>query len=913
MNYLFKVIKINFAAILMCLLVVFGLGMRHLDSKRITRSRTAYERFLKEAAMPFEKPGSASAGEEEKADSPDLASLQDYFMTMDPAEKRVTAERLIPAYNELDRLQSVRTKSGGYQLQWTGTDAEMGGRTRAIMWDPISSNKVWAGGVTGGLWYNNDITAAGSSWQPVNDMWDNLAISSITYDPANPLIMYVGTGEAQTALITYRESSGRGVGIWKTTDGGLNWTLLPSTSAFAYVTKMAVRAEGANSVLYAGVMSGYYHGVQQSLPTDGLYRSADGGATWQQVLPNIPGKTVPYGVSDVALGADGRIYVGTMPNLDGDGGAVVLNSDNGTAGSWTVYSDVALLLPTLGYLPLPGRVVLATSASDANVVYAAFAAGIHDPGTQPIYRGLFIFRSNDKGTTWNEVTTPEGNDTWANLAWHAMTLGVDPNNPNVLYAGGLDLWRTSDNGANWDHLTDWAQMYYGGGSNYVHADQHTIVYKPGSSSKILFGCDGGVFYTQNGNADPPVFEQKNKNYNTLQFYSGAMHPGAGQNKFIGGLQDNGSLLYQGAPLSINNMISGGDGAFCFWDQDNADVYFTSVYYNRYYVFSNGTMVNYIDAQSGVFINPADYSSEFNTLYANAVDFWGGNTDRLLRVNNIPANAEGYMVALNTGCSSYFSSVKVSPFSTAVSATVFVGSVSGQLFRVKKANGFPETSEIGSPSFPTANISSIAIGGSEDTLMVTFSNYGVSSIWQTCNGGQSWDEKEGNLPDMPVRWAIYHPQNSKQALIATELGVWSTSNLGDANVVWTPQTSGMANVRVDMLTLRASDNTVLAASHGRGLFTCTFNIDLNTSTPETAGGGKPFTISVSQQGLRIQSTLKQTAQYSVYTLSGSKVLAGELQPGPSGQFISDSGLAKGIYLIKVQAGNQSLVQKVVFKE
>ena len=909
MRYNTNYLKSNSALLLFVLIALLALGLQNLDSKRNANSRSAYANFLKETAMPFKSLKSVKDGDQDKADSPDLAALQEYFATMDPAEKRVTAERLPLAYKSLEKWQSKNMKSEGYQLHWTGADADMGGRTRAIMWDPMVNNKVWAGGVTGGLWFNNDITDDNSPWQTVNDLWDNLAISNITYDPNNPLVMYVGTGEAQTALITYRESSGRGVGIWKSTDGGLNWTLLPSTSAFAYVTKMAVRNENGNSVAYAGVVSGYYYGNQQSQPSDGLFRSADGGASWQQVLPNIAGSNVPYGVSDVTLGADGRIYVGTMPNLYGNGGAVILFSDNGTTGSWTVYDEIATIIPQMLDLTLPGRVVLATSASDANVVYAAISAGIHTPGTQPIYKGEFIIRSNDKGATWIDVQTPNGEDTWANLAWHAMTIGVDPNNPNILYAGGLDVWRTSNNGTSWQHLSDWAQMYYGGGDNYVHDDQHTIVYKPGSSSKILFGCDGGVFYTQNGNAGTPVFEEKNKHYNTLQFYSGAIHPEAGQNKFIGGLQDNGSLLYEGLPLTINSMISGGDGAYCFWDRDNPDVYFTSVYYNRYYLFKNGVQMNYIDEQSGVFINPADYSSETNTLYANAVDFWGGFSDKLLRVINIPANGYGYFLTLNSGCSSYFSHIKASPHASGIYTTVFAGSVTGQLYKIEKANSFGETTEIGSPSFPTANISSIAIGGSNDTLLVTFSNYGVSSIWQTYNGGSSWTEVEGNLPDMPVRWAIYHPQNSKQALVATEVGVWATNNLGDANVVWTPQTNGMANVRVDMLTLRESDNTVLAASHGRGLFTCTFNLDLNTSSPEINEAGNPISIYVSQNGIEIISIAKKLSGYSVYTLSGNKVKGGKLSDNAN-QTIKIDGLAHGVYLIKVLDANNSVVKKLV---
>ncbi len=868
--------------------------------KQHANKREKYSAFLKEKAMQYKMNNNDKW---QKTDSPDLAVLQNYLSTLDPATGKIPSERLSVAYQEMEQISRNRNASGA-TMQWTGTGATMGGRTRAIMWDPVQANKVWAGGVSGGLWYNSNIASSLSVWQPVNDMWENLSISSITYDPNNPQVMYVGTGEAETAFITYRESGSKGVGIWKTTDGGQNWTLLPSTKDFAYITKVVVRNESGNSVIYAGVVSGYYHGNQLSLPSDGLYRSADGGMSWQQVLPVMPGTSIPYSPGDVKLGKDGRIYVGTMPNIDRDGGAVVLYSDAGTIGSWVAYTDIAELIPNMGYLPLPGRVVIAPSPSNANVVYAAFAAGIHDAGTQPIYRGLFIFRSNNKGVTWEETGTPNGDDQWANLAWHAMTLAVDPNNPDVVYAGGLDVWKSTDAGTNWDHLSDWSAMYSGGGNNYVHADQHTIVYKPGSSTTALFGSDGGVFYTTTANSAIPIFKERNNGYNTLQFYTCAIHPTTGENQFMGGLQDNGTLLYTGSPLGINDMISGGDGCYCFWDSDNPSVSITSVYYNRYYLFTNGTMTNMIDQESGVFINPADYSSTKNTLYANAVDFWGGNAGKMLRVNNVPTNTYGAFIPLNVNTSSYFSHVKVSPYYENNNTVLFMGTANGRVYRINKANAFPETIEIGSPSFPAGNVSCIAVGGSNDSLMVTFSNYGVSSIWQTYNGGQSWKEIEGNLPDMPVRWALYHPQNGKQAIIATEIGIWSCNTLDQENVNWIPQNQGMANVRVDMLTLRNSDNTVVAATHGRGMYKAIFEPEYYTNLSATTSNA--IDITFANDNLKIDSKGEKST-YTIFAMSGAVVKTGTTE---GNSLVSTSSLPHGSYVVKIKASKTTKSLKFV---
>ncbi|HOW32211.1 MAG TPA: sialidase family protein, partial [Bacteroidales bacterium] len=356
--------------------------------------RKQYEKYIVETAKKVVEENAGGTGEAEETDSPEMAALQEFFMTADPALGRVPAERLVAANRLMNKYKL--TKSAAYPMQWTGTSSEMGGRTRAIMWDPNVENKAWAGGVTGGLWCNNNVTSQLSQWEPVNDFWSSLSISCITYDPANPMTFYVGTGEVQTALITYRESSGRGVGIWKSTDGGTTWELLPSTADFAYVTRMAVRNENGTGVIYAGVSSGYYHGSnQQSLPSDGLYRSDDGGQTWAQVLPNITGLDVPYAVSDIVVTPAGRIFVGTMQNIDALGGARILYSDNGTPGSWTVYEDVYNNIKTQPQYKKPGRVMLAASQSNSDIVYATIGAGTTNANGHPVYYGRYVIKTSD--------------------------------------------------------------------------------------------------------------------------------------------------------------------------------------------------------------------------------------------------------------------------------------------------------------------------------------------------------------------------------------------------------------------------------------------------------------------------------------------------------------------------------------
>lgn len=190
-------------------------------------------------------------------DQPEAAAWQNFLMTFDPTLGRVPLERLEKVYQQIKANHFYRA---GNQLSWSEVSSDMGGRVRALMSDPNTGNgkKIWAGSVTGGLWYNPDITDSNSSWISASGFQENLSVSSICYDPNNTKIFYAGTGEAFTARVIYRESSGKGSGIFKSTDGGNTWTRLISTKDFAYVTDIVVRNENGQSVVYASVVSGVY-------------------------------------------------------------------------------------------------------------------------------------------------------------------------------------------------------------------------------------------------------------------------------------------------------------------------------------------------------------------------------------------------------------------------------------------------------------------------------------------------------------------------------------------------------------------------------------------------------------------------------------------------------------------------------
>jgi hypothetical protein len=876
--------------------------------------REEFEKFLNRQITAFFSDKNSTGHDVVKSDMPEMAALQDYLVTVDPELKRVPKERLKGAYLKTRELEKELSFKSCSQLQWQGTVANIGGRVRAIMWDPNDplNRKVWAGGVTGGLWYREDITSENDHWIPVDDFWPDLAISCMAYDPNDPQTFYVGTGEAQTALIIYRESSGIGFGIMRSTDAGQTWEVMPGTEDFEYVTDIVVRNENGISVIYAGVVSGVYKGVQHlSQPSDGLFRKVVGSGTWEQVLPDISGLDVPYSPSDIELGADGRMFVGTMPNVEGEGGATILFSDNALPESWSVNEEYKIQIENTPGFDLPGRVILAAAPSDANRVYALVAQGYFYG--LPGYECHIISRSDDKGVNWQIVSVPPpgSNGNWAFIAWHALTAAVDPNNADRVYIGALDLWRSDNAGLNWSKKSSWTSV---GNTNYIHADHHRILFREGLSDKFIVASDGGIFYTFNASLNFPTFQEKSEGFNILQMYKCALHPDAGAVFYLAGMQDNGTIYCDGNPITNDNRITGGDGGACFIDKNEPDVFITSYQNNRFFLFGNYQLQNNaIQWQSGNFISSVDYDYNLNTIYANAVTTINTLADSILRITGVPYGpVEGEFLFMGTGSTVPYTTVKYSEYSTVESATLYLGTQSGRMFRVADANTQPVVNEIGSAAFPQAAISCIALGGSEDTILVTFSNYGVSSVWQSYDGAINWDEKEGNLPDMPVRWALYHPHNARAAMLATEIGVWTSNNLHSDDVTWQPDNSGLANVRVDMLQLRGNDNTVLAGTHGRGFYTTTFQYNPATSVKEISADDLYIYPNPASEVLYLNcyENFNGKKEIEIYHNNGSLVKKISVRFENQKSSINISDLTTGTYYVKILNGNKPVVNTLI---
>lgn len=759
------------------------------ESKKLENFRIAKD--IRRGIQPEGDEAGQLEGGEESTDGPNLAAEQEFEMTKDPALGYPPTERKIQAFAQIKEWQAKQTllRSAIPGVRWTERGPNnVGGRTRALMFDPNDdeNKKVWAGSVNGGLWYNKDITAAAHKWQQSSEIITNLAISTIAYDPSNTQLFYLGTGQGYTGRI-------RGEGIWKSSDGGNSWDQLLSTTSFLFVQKIVVDSEGT---IFASTL-------------DGLMRSTDGGTIWSTTLSGR--------AADLEIASNGDMYATLGVRSTG---SIFKSTNQGI--SWTNITPTGDV----------GRIEIATAPSNPQVVYAVsqgFSNGFSDVG--------YFKKSTDGGDTWQDIAIPiylEQDCTFGTnhftrgQAFFNLILKVNPENEGIVLAGGIDVHRTNDGGLTWEPVSYWTGS---GCDDYVHADQHEIVFRPNHPDEAIFGNDGGVFHSADvTSAANPTFNARNSGYITALQYSVAMVNEVNSDVMFSGLQDNGTLAYALPGVNATTEISGGDGGFTFVDQDDSNFVIVSSTNANYLLSTNGKAITTTllsDNTRGRFTNPTAYDSDANILYA------AGNSNELIRISGVTGTPEDEVLTVALD-GNQISAITVSPHTA---NTIFVGVSNRSIYRIDGADtALPTVTNItgSSGSFSDSYLSSISIGDTDDQIMITYSNFGVPSVFETLDGGGNWLNKEDNLPDIPVRWGIYNPNNSNQVLLATELGIWSSNAFNTSSPNWEPTNSGLASVRVNMLKYRTADETVAAATYGRGLFTSkTFatTVDANFKTDQ----------------------------------------------------------------------------------
>jgi len=688
-----------------------------------------------------------------------------------------TRTRAVARVREMEERASASDKRkqllAGTSWQPIGP-SNIGGRVRAIAQHPTKAGVYFVGAAAGGVWKTID---SGRTWHTTFDKQSALAIGGIAIDYSNPRTVYAATGE-----FTANSDSYLGNGIFKSTDEGETWTNvgLSTVGSFAAI---AVHRQRPNIVYAVGAKQG-----------GGFYRSTDAGGTWS-LIQSLSGA----GISVNPINSD-DVLIATA-------NTVLRSTDAGLSWSTARGINAASLR----------RISVAHAPSDPSIVFAVAA---RYNGSGDLAR---MYRSTDGGSNWTQ-TAELGTYFFRDQGWYNNCIAVHPDSPNVVLAGGIDIFRSDDAGVTWGNFTDsYGNLGAYDDPSWVHPDQHVIEFSPIVPGQALIANDGGVHVTPDGgfrwrrlSLDLPI----------SQFYRIDVDP-FDPRRVYGGTQDNGSLASVLNQPGQWRAISGGDGFWVAVDPFDPTTVYSEIYFAQaiYRVDTRTNTVtpihypiNEMGGERGDWSSPLACSPYDGRLYSARVNLYRtsdqGNTWQRVR----------------TGASAFTSAIALS-YQTG--DHMLIGTANGEI-RVTKDDGATWTRAQGIPGRYVTDIKFDPNIG--DRVYATVSGTGAGHVFRSDDGGYHFTDITANLPDVPTNTVAVDPDNIDRLFVGTDAGVLVSL---DGGKLWLPFNQGLPYAPVIDLRVAYGVRTLIAATHGRSAF----SIDITNVAPEPLlvepGGGETF--------------------------------------------------------------------------
>jgi photosystem II stability/assembly factor-like uncharacterized protein len=642
--------------------------------------------------------------------------------------------------------------------------SNIGGRMTSAVCHPTEPERLWAGAAGGGVWFSPD---GGRSWQSLWHSQPTLNIGALAIDPQNPNLIYCGTGEANLSA-----DSHAGVGLYRTVDSGSTWQLLAPADIAGLprrIGTVAVDPFDANHLLVGGV-------GPMGEPT-GLYRSADGGASWARVpLAGSNGyrcHEIRFDPSQV-----GRIYV-TIAAL-GILSGIWRSTDGAT--TWQQLS---------GGLPPPDRIQrssLALAPSDPDVLYAQLE------NSRAV---LAVVRSGDGGDTWQSIS---GSHFAAERQMsYNNTIVVHPQDPQHVLCAGVDLHRSRDGGRTWEVVTHWDVER--GTPTYAHADHHALVMPPASPGLIYDLNDGGLDVSEDGGT---TWQNRSNGLGTNMFYDLAVAQTDGR-MIAGGAQDNGTLATLDGTADGYQELVGGDGGWVVIDPANDRHIYGS--------WQRMNIVRFRASDGWKVVSPPETDFQMWMVF---IVMDPGNPRRVFtgsrRVWRTRDDGNTWRAVSGNLDDSDITAIDVA---RADSQRIYVGTENGGFFR-STDGGDTWSGNLASTVLPGRTITRVESRPDDaDTLYATVANFGSRHVFCSRDGGLSWaDVDRGVLPDAPFHSVAVPAAHPERLYVGGDAGVFVSS---DGGASWANLSGNLPAVMVVDLAFHEQDRTLTAATYGRSIW------------------------------------------------------------------------------------------------
>ncbi|MBL8115327.1 MAG: hypothetical protein JNK60_20765, partial [Acidobacteria bacterium] len=701
----------------------------------------------------------------------------DEFGRVDPEQKLRAAHILQIESRQRDAQARDAQAIGGSNFVNIGP-TNFAGRVSVVTVDPNNSSIVYRGTAGGGVWKSTD---SGSTWNVLTDSLGDLSIGAVAVAKSNSNLVYVGTGEGALGI-----DGINGIGFVKSTDAGATWSLPVSVSATKFF-EIDVHPTNANEILAA--------------TTVGIQKSTDGGATWVTKFSTYAGTDlirIPGTPSTIV--ATAWDVTSASPTWKGFG---YRSTDSGE--TWTQVINPG----TAPWNADNGRMSLAVAPSAPNTLFAIAASAAGDSkgcASTPVDQ-WGIYRSTDAGLTWtfrsNPVTGACGSysSILSGQGWYASTISVDPANANIVYAGGLDTWKSTDGGATFVKRSSWSASP--SASNYVHADIHDMAW---IGTTLLIGNDGGINRTTDGAS---TFTNLNTNVVTRQYYNIAVTP-ANRDLLIGGAQDNGTNLRTTNTTSYTEQI-GGDGFGVAAHPTNAATLYGTVYSTRIFRSTN-TGASFAEigpsygSDNAPFITPLTMDPNNPSILYTGTNYCWKSTN----------GGTNWMKTSTTVLGDTSTRNYVTKIAVAKSNSSYVLAGTGNGYVRLSTNGGTTWSAALAGGLPTKYVAHVEFDPTNvNTFYVAYAGGSTGGrIFKTTNGGTSFTQIDTGVPNFPVHVLRVDPTDVNALYAGSDLGLYRST---DGGTSWARFGTGMPAVSIWDIAILPDGSMMRIGTHGRGFW------------------------------------------------------------------------------------------------